>query len=155
NRLRGDHDALVSSSHLPRRSQRGAAPTIFGLMTARGSTSFARIAAGRREAAGLGRSEPVSQGPTVSPAVWRKDHRQSHHHRINYDFTNGDSSGGSNEKAVSRKRSAGRVGLGGAAVADFAPVTLIGLYPLMMVVPNSSPAHSVEEFIAYAKVNKL
>ena len=40
-------------------------------------------------------------------------------------------------------------------VADFAPVTLIGLYPLMMVVPNSSPAHSVREFIAYAKVNKL
>jgi tripartite-type tricarboxylate transporter receptor subunit TctC len=40
-------------------------------------------------------------------------------------------------------------------VADFAPVTLIGLYPLMMVVPNSSPAHSVREFIAYAKNNKL
>src|SRR5262249_35073191 len=40
-------------------------------------------------------------------------------------------------------------------IADFAPVTLIGLYPLMMVVPNSSPAHSVREFIAYAKVNKL
>src|SRR5262249_47492716 len=40
-------------------------------------------------------------------------------------------------------------------VADFAPVTLIGLYPLMMVVPNSSPAHSVREFIAYAEVNKL
>ena len=29
------------------------------------------------------------------------------------------------------------------------------LYPLMMVVPNTSPAHSVSEFIAYAKVNKL
>ncbi len=40
-------------------------------------------------------------------------------------------------------------------VADFAPVTLIGLYPLMMVVPNSSPAHSVSEFIAYANANKL
>jgi tripartite-type tricarboxylate transporter receptor subunit TctC len=40
-------------------------------------------------------------------------------------------------------------------VADFAPVTLIGLYPLVMVVPNSSPAHSVSEFIAYAKTNKL
>jgi tripartite-type tricarboxylate transporter receptor subunit TctC len=39
-------------------------------------------------------------------------------------------------------------------VADFAPITLIGLYPLMMVVPNSSAAHSVREFIAYAKVNK-
>ena len=30
-------------------------------------------------------------------------------------------------------------------VADFAPVTLIGLYPLMMVVPNSSPAHSIKD----------
>ena len=45
--------------------------------------------------------------------------------------------------------------LGYDPVADFAPVTLIGLYPLMMVVPNSSPAHSIREFIAYAKVNKL
>jgi tripartite-type tricarboxylate transporter receptor subunit TctC len=45
--------------------------------------------------------------------------------------------------------------LGYDPVADFASVTLIGLYPLMMVVPNSSPAHSVGEFIAYAKVNKL
>ena len=40
-------------------------------------------------------------------------------------------------------------------VADFAPVTLIGLYPLVMVVPISSPAYSVREFIAYAKTNKL
>jgi tripartite-type tricarboxylate transporter receptor subunit TctC len=40
-------------------------------------------------------------------------------------------------------------------VADFAPVTLIGLYPLVMVVPNSSPAHSVKEFVAYAKTHKL
>jgi tripartite-type tricarboxylate transporter receptor subunit TctC len=40
-------------------------------------------------------------------------------------------------------------------VADFAPVTLIGLYPLVMVVPNSSLAHSVREFIGYAKTNKL
>src|SRR5262245_17597586 len=40
-------------------------------------------------------------------------------------------------------------------VADFAPVTLIGLYPLVMVVPNSSPAHSVEEFVAYAKTRNL
>jgi tripartite-type tricarboxylate transporter receptor subunit TctC len=45
--------------------------------------------------------------------------------------------------------------LGYDPVADFAPVTLIGFYPLMMVVPNSSPAHSVKEFIAYAKTNKL
>src|SRR5262249_25577459 len=42
--------------------------------------------------------------------------------------------------------------LGYDPVADFAPVTLIGLYPLMMVVPNSSPAHSVTEFIDCAKV---
>jgi tripartite-type tricarboxylate transporter receptor subunit TctC len=40
-------------------------------------------------------------------------------------------------------------------IADFAPVTLIGLYPLVMVVPNSSPAHSVKEFIAYAKTKRL
>ena len=40
-------------------------------------------------------------------------------------------------------------------VADFAPVTLIGLYPMVMVVPNSSPAHTVKEFIAYAKTRRL
>jgi tripartite-type tricarboxylate transporter receptor subunit TctC len=45
--------------------------------------------------------------------------------------------------------------LGYDPVADFAPVTLIGLYPLVMVVPNSSPAHSVKEFISYAKKNQL
>ena len=45
--------------------------------------------------------------------------------------------------------------LGYDPVGDFAAVTLIGLYPLVMVVPNSSPAHSVKEFIAYAKTNKL
>jgi tripartite-type tricarboxylate transporter receptor subunit TctC len=39
-------------------------------------------------------------------------------------------------------------------VADFAPVSLIGTYPNVMVVPNSSPAHSVKEFIAYAKANR-
>lgn len=39
-------------------------------------------------------------------------------------------------------------------VADFAPVTLISLQPNVMLVPNSSPAHSVAEFIAYAKTNK-
>jgi tripartite-type tricarboxylate transporter receptor subunit TctC len=37
--------------------------------------------------------------------------------------------------------------------ADFAPVTLICLYPNLMVVPNSSPAKSVLEFIAHAKAN--
>src|SRR5262249_11149089 len=35
-------------------------------------------------------------------------------------------------------------------VADFTPVSLVVLYPSAMVVPNSSPAHSVREFIAYA-----
>jgi tripartite-type tricarboxylate transporter receptor subunit TctC len=45
--------------------------------------------------------------------------------------------------------------LGYDPVIDFAPVTLICLYPLMMVVPNTSPAHSVREFIAYAKTNKV
>jgi tripartite-type tricarboxylate transporter receptor subunit TctC len=45
--------------------------------------------------------------------------------------------------------------LGYDPLADFAPVTLIALYPLVMVVPNSSPAHSVAEFIAYAKTKRL
>jgi tripartite-type tricarboxylate transporter receptor subunit TctC len=45
--------------------------------------------------------------------------------------------------------------LGYDPVADFAPVTLIALYPLVMVVPVSSPAHSVAEFIAYAKTKRL
>jgi tripartite-type tricarboxylate transporter receptor subunit TctC len=39
------------------------------------------------------------------------------------------------------------------AVADFAPVSLISLQPNVMIVPNSSPAHSVAEFIAHAKAN--
>jgi tripartite-type tricarboxylate transporter receptor subunit TctC len=38
-------------------------------------------------------------------------------------------------------------------VADFAPVSLVGLYPNIMVVPNSSPAHDVREFVAHAKAN--
>jgi tripartite-type tricarboxylate transporter receptor subunit TctC len=45
--------------------------------------------------------------------------------------------------------------LGYDPIADFAPVTLIALYPLVMVVPNSSPAHTVAEFIAYAKTKRL
>ena len=40
-------------------------------------------------------------------------------------------------------------------IADFAPVIRIAGYPLVMVVPNSSPAHSVNEFIAYAKTKHL
>jgi len=38
-------------------------------------------------------------------------------------------------------------------VADFAPVSLLCTYPDIMVVPNSSPARSAQEFIAYAKAN--
>src|SRR3981081_769679 len=39
-------------------------------------------------------------------------------------------------------------------IADFDPVTLISEQPCAMIVPNSSPAHSVAEFVAYAKANK-
>ncbi|AMN42424.1 tripartite tricarboxylate transporter substrate binding protein [Rhodoplanes sp. Z2-YC6860] len=38
-------------------------------------------------------------------------------------------------------------------IADFAPVTLICLYPNLMVVPNSSPFRTVPEMIAFAKAN--
>jgi tripartite-type tricarboxylate transporter receptor subunit TctC len=38
-------------------------------------------------------------------------------------------------------------------VADFVPVTLVVQYPAALVVPNSSPAHSVKEFIAHAQAN--
>ena len=41
--------------------------------------------------------------------------------------------------------------LGYDPVADFAPVTLMCLYPNIMAVPNSSPYHSVPAFIAAAK----
>jgi tripartite-type tricarboxylate transporter receptor subunit TctC len=44
--------------------------------------------------------------------------------------------------------------LGYDPVNDFAPVTLICAYPNLMVVPNSSPATSVREFIDYAKANR-
>jgi tripartite-type tricarboxylate transporter receptor subunit TctC len=40
-------------------------------------------------------------------------------------------------------------------VADFAPVSLVVQYPCAMAVPNSSPARTVQEFIAYAKTKKL
>jgi tripartite-type tricarboxylate transporter receptor subunit TctC len=39
-------------------------------------------------------------------------------------------------------------------VEDFSPISLVCQYPNIMVVPNSSPAHSVSEFIAYAKANR-
>ncbi len=38
-------------------------------------------------------------------------------------------------------------------VADFAPVSLLCLYPNLMVVPNSSPAKTVMQFVEYAKKN--
>ena len=38
-------------------------------------------------------------------------------------------------------------------VADFAPISLVCTYPNIMVVPVSSPAHSVQEFIDHAKAN--
>ncbi|MBO0712938.1 MAG: tripartite tricarboxylate transporter substrate binding protein, partial [Acetobacteraceae bacterium] len=43
--------------------------------------------------------------------------------------------------------------LGYDPVADFAPVSLICTYPNIMVVPVSSPAHTVHEFIEHAKAN--
>ncbi len=39
-------------------------------------------------------------------------------------------------------------------VGDFAPVTLLITQPNLMCVPNSSPAKSVQEFIAYCNTNK-
>jgi tripartite-type tricarboxylate transporter receptor subunit TctC len=37
--------------------------------------------------------------------------------------------------------------------ADFAPVSLVGTYPNIIVVPNSSPFQTLQEFVAYAKAN--
>jgi len=39
-------------------------------------------------------------------------------------------------------------------VGDFAPVTMLITQPNMMCVPNTSPAHSVQEFIAYCNENR-
>jgi tripartite-type tricarboxylate transporter receptor subunit TctC len=39
-------------------------------------------------------------------------------------------------------------------VADFEPVTLLSQQPDVMIVPNSSPVHSVAEFISYTKANR-
>jgi tripartite-type tricarboxylate transporter receptor subunit TctC len=39
------------------------------------------------------------------------------------------------------------------SVTDLAPVTLLCTYPNIMAVPNSSPANSVQEFIAHARAN--
>jgi tripartite-type tricarboxylate transporter receptor subunit TctC len=38
-------------------------------------------------------------------------------------------------------------------VKDFTPVSLVGTYPNLLVVPNSSPFKKVEDFIAFAKAN--
>jgi tripartite-type tricarboxylate transporter receptor subunit TctC len=43
--------------------------------------------------------------------------------------------------------------LGYDAFTDFAPVTLLAVYPNLMIVPNSSPVKSVKEFIDHAKAN--
>jgi tripartite-type tricarboxylate transporter receptor subunit TctC len=43
--------------------------------------------------------------------------------------------------------------LGYDALKDFAPISLLATYPDIMAVPNSSPAKSVKEFIAFAKSN--
>ena len=40
------------------------------------------------------------------------------------------------------------------AVTDLASVTLVCSFPLLLVVPNSSPAKSVTDFIAFARQNK-
>lgn len=37
--------------------------------------------------------------------------------------------------------------------ADFSPVSLVGTYPDIIVVPNSSPFQTLQQFIAYAKAN--
>jgi tripartite-type tricarboxylate transporter receptor subunit TctC len=39
-------------------------------------------------------------------------------------------------------------------VGDFAPVTLLITQPNVMCVPNSKPAKSVKEFIAYCNDNR-
>jgi tripartite-type tricarboxylate transporter receptor subunit TctC len=39
------------------------------------------------------------------------------------------------------------------AVRDFTPIVHVGNAPSIMLVPNSSPAHSVKEWIAYARAN--
>jgi tripartite-type tricarboxylate transporter receptor subunit TctC len=38
-------------------------------------------------------------------------------------------------------------------IADFAPVALLGLYANLLVVPNSSPLKTFQDFLAYAKAN--
>jgi tripartite-type tricarboxylate transporter receptor subunit TctC len=40
------------------------------------------------------------------------------------------------------------------AISDLAPVALVCMFPLLMLVPNSSPAKSVSDFIAFAREKK-
>src|SRR5208337_2031567 len=40
------------------------------------------------------------------------------------------------------------------ALSDLAPVTLVCTFPLLLLAPNSSPAKSVEQFIAFARERK-
>jgi tripartite-type tricarboxylate transporter receptor subunit TctC len=40
------------------------------------------------------------------------------------------------------------------AISDLAPVALVCTFPLVMLVPNASPARSLADFIAFAKENK-
>ena len=40
------------------------------------------------------------------------------------------------------------------AISDLAPVTLVCTFPLLMLVPNSSPAKSIAAFIAFAREKK-
>jgi tripartite-type tricarboxylate transporter receptor subunit TctC len=39
-------------------------------------------------------------------------------------------------------------------IADLAPVSQVSKFSLFMLVPNSSPAKSVQEFVAHAKANR-
>ncbi len=39
-------------------------------------------------------------------------------------------------------------------IVDFTPISLIGTFPNILVVPNTSPATTVAEFVAYAKANR-
>ena len=39
-------------------------------------------------------------------------------------------------------------------IADFAPISLIGTFPNILVVPNTSPVKSVADLIAFAKANR-
>jgi tripartite-type tricarboxylate transporter receptor subunit TctC len=60
---------------------------------------------------------------------------------------------------IARRRSSRHVlygflfSLGVDPVADLVPLSVVGRFPNMMVIPNSSSWKSVREFIAYAKAN--